>query len=223
MPGSGHWFSAHFTPLMYVFALLYRLNPAAETLVVIQFLALSAAVPALFLYARKVLGSRTHALAVAALLALYPTYQYIHLYEFEMLRFCIPLLLLTFYFLESGAVWPYWLFLTLSLLVREEVAITTACMGLHACLFLKERRWTGIATTAISILYFLAATQIIMPSFHGGSSAEHVAAYWFASLGHTMPEVLKGIFTKPAIVFALITDPIKLANLFMLNTSYSLD
>lgn len=214
-PGTGHWFSAHFTPLIYLFALAYRLIPRPETLLAMQFLLLISAVPLLYLYARRALSSRQQALIAACALILHPTYQYIHLYEFEMLRFSIPLLLATFIALEAGKSWAYWPCLGLSLLVREEVAITAFFLGLYALIFMKERRFTGLATAALSMVYFLLVTQWIMPSFRAGPATEHVAATWFASLGTTLPEVVKGIFTKPAVVLALVSDPVKLANLFL--------
>ena len=214
-PGTGYWFSAHFTPLIYLFAIPFSLLGRPEVLLVTQFLVLLSAVFAVYLYADHWLGSRDQALVFAAVFVLYPTYQYIHLYEFEMLRFSIPLLLFAFYALEKGKMRLYWLCLVLSLLVREEVAITTGLLGIYTVFFMRERRWVGVTTTLISASYFLAITQWIMPSLRTGPVTEHIGAYWFGALGRTMSEVAIGFFTKPDVVLDLISDPVKLANLFM--------
>lgn len=215
IPGAGHWFSSHFTPLIYLFAVSFRLIQRPEVLLLSQFVGLLSAILAVYLYAKRHLGSREHALTVAGVFVLYPTYQYIHLYEFEMLRFSIPLLLFAFYALEERKLAVYWLCFILSLLVREEVAITTCLLGLYAIVYMRSQRWVGVITAGVSIAYFMVVTQVVMPSFRAGGTTEHVAAYWFAPLGTTMLEVVTGIITKPGVVLGLITEPLKLANLFM--------
>ncbi len=215
VPGAGYWFSAHFTPLIYLFALPFAIFQTPEVLIVSQFALLLVAVLGVYLYAKRWLGSREHALVIAAVLVLYPTYQYIHLYEFEMLRFSIPLLLFAFYALEEGSLKVYWLFLVLTLLVREEVAITTCLLGLYSAIFMRDRRWVGSVTAAISIVYFLVIMQMVMPFFRTDGSTAHIAASFFAPLGKTLPEVAIGIITKPDVVLGLIIDPVKLANLFI--------
>lgn len=213
--GTGQWFSAHFTPLIYLFAVPFAVFKRPEVLIISQFALLLSAVVAVYLYAKRWLGSREHAFVIAAVLVLYPTYQYIHLYEFEMLRFSIPLLLFAFYYLEGGKLGFYWLCFVLSLLVREEVAITTCLLGLYTIVFMRQQRWIGAVTMLVSVVYFLSVTQIVMPLFRTGGSTEHVAAYWFAALGKTLPDVAIGIITKPVVVLGLVTDPLKLTNLFM--------
>jgi uncharacterized membrane protein len=215
VPGSGHWFSSHFTPLIYLFAVPFLWLQRPEILLLCQFIVLLSAVLAVYLYAKHWLGSRQYALIVAGVFALYPTYQYIHLYEFEMLRFSIPLLLFAFYALERGKLGWYWLCFGLALLVREEVAITTCLLGLYTLVCIPSRRRVGAVTMGISLAYFVVVLQIVMPAFRTGNATEHVAAYWFAPLGTTLPEILMSLITKPQVVLALLLDPIKLANVFV--------
>lgn len=215
MPGTGHWYAAHFTPLINVFAISGLAGPLAVNLLVAQFLGLSAAILGVYLYAKLVLGACRLALAAAALLVLYPTYQYIQLNEFEMLRFCIPLLILTFWALESGRVKLYWPLLIASLLVREEVGITVAMLGVYTVLFMPARRRIGAMTAAAGLLYFLVVFRVVMPSFRTAGANEYVAAYWLGDLGRTIPQVVVGIVTRPGLVIKAIAQPVKLANLFM--------
>src|SRR5437773_9100632 len=80
---------------------------------------------------------------------------------------------------------------------------------------MREQRWVGEITAAMSVTYFIVVTQIVMPMFRTTENHEHVAAQWFAALGGTMPKVALSVVTQPELVFALVTDPVKLANLFM--------
>jgi uncharacterized membrane protein len=213
--GSANWFSVHFTPLIYVFGLAFAAIPTPVIVIVLQFAFLSATVPILYRYAKDSLGSPHQALVIASVFVLYPTYQYIHLYEFEMLRFSIPILLCAFAALERGTTGRYWLWIFLALLVREDVAVTTFCLGLYAMAFLPDRRRLGGATACLSVVYFFVVVQVVMPMLRAGPATTHVAAYWFASFGTTPSEILVGILTRPWVVLAAISNPVKLANIFM--------
>jgi len=214
-PGTGHFFSAHFTPLVYFFALPFKIFPVHETLIISQFLLLLSAIPALYLYAKWWLKDSNQALALAAVLSIYPTYQYIHLYEFEMLRFSIPILLYAFYAFEREYFKTYWFFIALALLVREEMAITIFMFGIYILIFERHRFRTGGATCLVSIAYFLFVMKVLMPYFRSGTDSTHFAMILFSDLGGSISEVLIGIVTKPMVVIALLADPVKLANLFM--------
>jgi hypothetical protein len=215
IPGTGNWLSTHFTPLIYLFAVPYRLAPGPRTLLVCQYLLLLAPVPLLWLYARRRLGAGM-AGAVAAAFVLFPTYHYIHLYEFEFLRFCIPVLLLAYRFLEEGRLRWYWPCLVLALLVREEVALTTFLLGLHAAVFLPGRRRTGVATALLSIAYFMVVTAWVMPAFRTGAGGAHVASHWFEEVGGTPKEMLLTLLTRPWVPLAVACRPEKLASVAML-------
>ncbi len=215
VPGTGPWLSVHFTPLLYVFAIPFAVMPTPTTLIVMQFGILSLALVALFAYAADRFGRRDQALIVAAVLGLYPTYQYIHLYEFDMLRFSIPTLLGFLYFVERRRDRLAWVMAALALLVREEVAITVALIGAYLVAFVPERRRFGVVVVALSVAYFVVVTQIVMPALRASSGGEHVAAYWFEPFGRTMLEVPFGVLANPLAALARIAEPVKLANLFM--------
>jgi len=214
-PGTGHFFSAHFTPLVYLFAIPFKIFPARETLILSQFVLLLSAIPAVYLYAKWWLKDSNQALALAAVFSIYPTYQYIHLYEFEMLRFSIPILLFLFYAFEREFFKTYWFLLALVLLVREEIAVTTFMFGIYILLFARDRFRIGVATCLVSITYFLFVMKILMPYFRSATDSTHFAMILFADLGGSISEVLIGIVTRPMVVIGLLADPVKVANLFM--------
>jgi uncharacterized membrane protein len=213
IPGSGHWFGAHFTPLIYIFAVPFLFGFGPIGMLVLQFLFLMSSVPLLYMYSKKVTGSTHEALAIACLLPLYPTFQYIGLYEFELLRFALPALLLLFYMLETRNEAGYWLALALALLIREEVALTTALVGLYALIFRREVK-LGVITMVVSVAYFLVVFELVMPHFRHGTGG-HVAAYWFAQVGSTPGELLKNMVLHPLNVLRVMASPVKLGNLVL--------
>lgn len=214
VPGTLNYLSAHFVPIIYLFALPFKLIPRPETLLVFNVLfMLSSAVP-LYKLALCVQKNKYFALLITVLLLWYPTFQYIALYEFEMLRFSIPILLWMLYFWEKRKIGPYFLFAVLAILVREEVGLTVAMFG--AYLLWKERqRKIGIATILLGLGAFLVITQWGMPAFRSGEFI-HIAAYWFSQFGNTPIEILKGIIIHPLLLAKSVFNPIKLANIGML-------
>jgi uncharacterized membrane protein len=214
-PGKLHWYSSHFTPLVYVFGWAFRLSRTPYFLLFLQWLALTSTVVAVFLYAQSQFKNRTLALMLAAVFALHPTFQYVSLYEFEGLRFCMPLLLLCFYCMERRNIPAYWIFFILSLLVREEVSLTLFCLGLYILVFLPGVRKHGLLTMAVSLAYFYVAVKFIIPSYSTSSESEHVASAFFPILGHSPSEALHNLLSNPEALLLPVLDPYKMANIFM--------
>lgn len=214
--GTLNYFSVHFVPFIYLFSIPFKLFPHPVTLIALNiFLMISSAIP---LYKLSVLraGNRRFALFMAALLLWYPTFQYITLYEFEMLRFSIPLVLWMLYFWEKKRTALYFLFAALAVLVREEVGLTVAMFGLYA-LFFERKKIKGIATAILGFGGFFVITQIVMPFFSTAENFQHVAAAGsFSQFGGTPIEMIKGIMTHPKLLLAAIMHPVKFANIGML-------
>lgn len=213
-PGTFNYFSVHFTPLLYILAIPYKFWPYNETIICLNVLImLSSAIP-LYKLALTCHHDKRFALFIAVLLLWYPTFQYIVLYEFEMLRFSIPIILWMLYFWEKKKMAGYYFFLLMAVLVREEVGLTIMMFGLYLIFFEKQRR-TGLISALIGLMAFVVITQMIMPALRAGDMYQHIAMKSFAAFGNTFSEILINIFAKPVLVMKTIVQPIKLANVFM--------
>lgn len=215
VPGSLNYFSVHFVPFIYILAMPFKLIPSPETVIVLNVvLMLSAAIPLykLAFYMRK---DRHFALLIAALLLWYPTFQYITLYEFEMLRFSIPILLWMLYFFETRRTLLYFLFAFLAIFVREEMGLTIAIFGIYAWFFQKRRR-EGLPSIFLGLGGFALITSVIMLMLRSGEYI-HVAAGEFSKFGSSPFEIVVGVIRHPVVMFQMILNPLKLANLFMLG------
>lgn len=214
VPGTSNYFSVHFVPLLYLFALPFKLLPYPQTLLILNIVIMSSAAIPLYLLARHRTGDRRFALLMAALLLWYPTFQYMTLYEFEMLRFSIPILLWMLYAWERRRIGWYYALVLLATLVREEVGLTVGMFGVF--LMLVRREWRhGFATAVLGFGAFGLITGALMPAFRS-DAYEHVALGAFGTFGRTPADVAIGVFAHPFRALAVLLDPVKLANIGML-------
>lgn len=212
-----NYLALHFVPLIYILALpLYIFKNYPAYLIVLQTLILASSIIPIYLFARDTFRDKKTGYLFAASFLFFPTIQYINLYDFEFLRISVPLLLFSFYFLFRKKYFFYYLFFVLSILVREEVALTTFLFGFYILFVLKERR-TGMITSGISILYFLVVIKIIMPYFAGHSNSihHHLAFANFSYLGNSPSEILLYIISHPLTVISNLLSKIKIANFLM--------
>lgn len=213
--GTLNYFSVHFVPLIYLLAIPFKLIPRPETIIVLNVaLMLSAAIP-LYKLAYRIQADKRFALFMCALLLWYPTFQYITMYEFEMLRFSIPVLLWMLYFWEKQSIKWYFLFVLAAILVREEVGLTVAMFGLYLVLFEKKRR-IGAVTLIAGLVSFVVIFKELMPVFSNTSQFEHVGAGIAPQFGNTLTGVILGILRHPFAFLGTVLHPIKLANVGML-------
>jgi len=213
-PGCINYFSAHFVPLVYILALPFKLWPHSETLIIMNFLLMASSIIPLYKLASINRKDKQFGLFLVTLLLWYPTFQYIVLYEFEMLRFSIPVILWMLYFWEKRVMILYFIFVLLAVLVREEIGLTVMMFGLYL-LFFERRHRAGLATALIGLGAFVVIVEFIMPALRTTTASEHIAAGLFKDFGNTIGAVAMNVVIHPALTLTKIFQPIKLANIFM--------
>lgn len=213
-PGCINYFSSHFVPLIYVLALPFKLCPKSETLIIMNFVLMASSVAPLYKLALHYDNDRRFGLFMAVLLLWYPTFQYTVLYEFDMLRFSIPIILWMLYFWESKIMILYFLFAALAVFVREEVGLTVMMFGIYLTFFKKESL-KGLLTVLIGLGAFIAITEIIMPSLREAGNSNHIAIVYYEQFGKTPGEIITNILRHPLFALIKCFQPIKLANIFM--------
>lgn len=155
----------HFQPVYLVFVPLYMLIPGAKTLLVLQTFLLALAVWPLYLLAREVSRSSVIASVVALLYLLYPLVGEANLTDFHMLSaspICFFAMLL-FMIRRNGL--PYWVFLILTLCVKESECILVLGAGFY--LISRRRYAVGSVTAAVAVAWFLASTMLFLPLITG--------------------------------------------------------
>lgn len=195
----GNTLGVHFSPILFLLVPGYALFPTPYFLLIIQTLALAMGAWPAYLLSRKIIGKKGWPLIFAAGYLLYPSLHWINTFDFHPVAFLIPLLLASFYFLETKQWgWAY-LFLILSAATREDSILAVLFVGIYLFLraFLEKNQKEmkiGFAIITISTFYFLLSTKIIMPALGGGL----LRIDRYAQLGNTPKEIIKNI---PGIVF----------------------
>ncbi len=158
-----------------MFALLpfYALRPGAETLLVLQAVALaSGAIPLYRFAARRV--SRPTALVLALAYLLYgPTHE-ANFYDFHFAPFATAFTLWAVDSLDARRPLLFALFFALALGCHEDVALGFAVLGLYLLLRGKHQR-AALATTVVSMAYFVVI-NLVMTRLQVAPASESIMA-----------------------------------------------
>ncbi len=187
----------HVEPILLPIALLYRLYPAPEFLLVLQAVIVAlGAIPLFALARRRGLGDWL-GLVFALAFLLNPTIQAANWLEFHPVTLAPTFLMAAFYFLVAGRTGRFVLFAILSASCKEEIGLLVAMMGLYAWLALRRPR-LGLITTALAGGWSLLAVLGIQNAMAGGN------IHWgrYAYLGETTAQKLVTLATRPDLVFA---------------------
>jgi uncharacterized membrane protein len=155
-----------------MFALLpfYALRPGAETLLVLQAVALASGAIPLYRFAARRLP-RAVALVLALAYLLYAPLHEANFYDVHFPPFAAAFTLWAVDLLDARR--PLWfaLFFALALGCREDVAIGFAVLGVYLLVRGKHTRAT-IVMTIVSVAYFVVIKVVVMPRFEGPSVAD---------------------------------------------------
>ena len=158
--------SIHNDILLGLISLFYFIHSGPETLLVLQAIALGLGAFAVW----KIVGTifKNHknksllALIFSIAYLLYPSMQRVNIYEFHAVALSIPFLLYMFYFWLTKRYRISSLFFILSLLSKEEVALTTIFFGVYI-IFTKwrENNFFGLTIIFSSTIYLRDPTVCI--------------------------------------------------------------
>jgi len=166
-PFSHH--AGHFQPFYYILAPFYWVYQSAESLLLLQTIAIASAALPIFLLAK---AKGLHA-GIACILGfvylLYPATHGMNTYDFHGLVFMVPLLLFFFVALESRRTAWIWILFGLMLLVREDVPLVGVIVGLYV-LFVRKQSGMGLIMVVLSVGYFIFALSM-MDALGGGPDA----------------------------------------------------
>ncbi len=194
----------------------YAIHPDPRTLLALQALAMALPAWPIFLLARERLRRSAASAAMKEagplLLALAwllnPIVQNVTVFEFHILPFAIVPLLFALVEYERGRQVPWLLWTLAALIVREDVALAVAALGLLAWIEKKRAFWK-IAPLILGAAWFLAALRLIASFSPDGGYKFMIYYSW---LGATPAQALLGLFAHP---LRTLLHVLTLANLEM--------
>ncbi|MDR0932510.1 MAG: DUF2079 domain-containing protein [Victivallales bacterium] len=152
----------HFSPIILIFAPLYRIWDSQLWLVLIQSSALAFAAPLLYATARHYFKRSSFPLLLTAMYLFNPYYSRLALYDFHA-ECLFPLFFFgAFYFYSQKRMIPFFILLALSPLIKEDFVIPVGAIGLWLLTQRGKRCW-GVGAIALAILYVFFVLKVYYP------------------------------------------------------------
>lgn len=195
------FFGHHVNPIVLLFVPFYWLGAGPLFLLTVQVVVQASGAVAIFLLARDRLHDRWLAVAMAAVLLLNPTYQWLTWEFFHPDALAIAPLLFAYWAARTERWRWFVLFAVLAAACKEDVALALAVMGL--LIALRGHRRIGLITLAASIAWYTIATRVIIPWQNG------IGPFYdsfFGNLGKNPIEVGTHLATHPRQAVELATE-----------------
>ena len=198
-------FQYHFGPGLILLVPLLAVWPTISVLIGVQSGFICGTAILLFILARKGGCSPLAALSICLCYLLYPavTQQtYCYSYGFHPPSVSLPLVVVSFYFIEERRYLWATLIALLACSMQEHVCIYYFGMG--SCWLMTKQYRVGVLCMLLSVTYFLLVTKFIMPK---APDHEGIAALKFwQPFGDSMSEIMLSPFTKPKIFFGSLAN-----------------
>jgi uncharacterized membrane protein len=195
-------FGHHMNLILLLLAPFYRLGAGPEFLLFIQIASQASGAVAIFLLARDRLADRWLAVALAAVLLLNPTYQFLTWEFFHPDALAIGPVLFAYWAARSHR-WRWFVVAAVvALLCKEDVALVIAALGV--LIAARENVRVGVVTTAVAGAWYLLATRFFMPAALGGLNPFY--DQFFGELGSSAKDVVKNTLSHPGKAINLATQ-----------------
>jgi uncharacterized membrane protein len=186
----------HMHPILFGLAPLYKVLPMPASLLILQTLVLALGAIPVYLIAKRKLGKTTGLLLSASYL-LYPSLQYINMFDFHPAAFAVPLLLFAFYFVDVKEYWYAAAMLVLLGLSKEHFPLALTTIGSYV-FFVQKNRKVGAIMAIAGLAWFGINFKVLLPYFFGDSTYSHLRGYEY--LGSSVTEVAKNTVLNPQLV-----------------------
>lgn len=195
-------FGHHVNPILVVFVPFYWLGAGPLFLLSAQVVVQGSGAIAIFLLARDRLHDRWLAVALAAVLLLNPTYQWLTWEFFHPDALAIAPLLFAYWAARTGR-WKWFVvFAVVAAACKEDVALALAVMG--ALIAVRGHRKIGLLTLGASIAWYAVATRVVIPLSNGIGPFYDT---FFGNLGKNPVEVGTHLVTHPKEAVDLAKQP----------------
>lgn len=196
----------HMVLILFLIAPLYALIPSPLLLLHLQTLVLALGSLGIFMLARRELSGKWAACLAIAYLA-YPPLIYMNLYEFHPVAMASSFLVFMIYYYKAERFTWFTVFMILTLLCQENLALIIAGFGIYALLDRRRNRWAW-TPMLFGTCYLIISTMVIMPRLNNNT-----VQFWqiYAHLGDSPAHIACNILLHPWKTLAVMTTPDKLS------------
>jgi uncharacterized membrane protein len=191
-----HVLGDHAALILYPLALLYKIHVNIHWLFATQAIALASGIIPTWLLAQHAGLSISRSKWVVLTYLLYPVLFSANQFHFHPEVFAVPALLWAIWAAQTRKTWLFCAAIAIVLSCKAVLALTVLAMGVWLWKF-EHRRKYGLIAIVSGLIWFVVATQIIIPGF-GGDDAEITRhLYRYGELGNSFSEVAFNLVTKP--------------------------
>ncbi|MFN2608717.1 MAG: DUF2079 domain-containing protein [Acidimicrobiales bacterium] len=196
-----NFFGHHVNPILLLLVPFYWFGGGPHLLLVVQVAAQASGAVAVYLLARDLFGgARWPALALAPVILLHPSYQFMTWEFFHPDALAVAPVLFAYWAARTRR----WRWFALSALVavacKEDVALAMAVMGL--LIAARGDRRIGLVVAALSTAWFFVATRVIIPAANGIGPFYDT---FFGEFGNSPGAVATRMLTHPGQVLDVVT------------------
>lgn len=202
--GLDFW-GTHANPILVLFVPFYWLGAGPRFLLVAQVASQAAGAVAVFLLARDLFKARWPAVAMAGVLLLNPTYQYLPWEFFHPDALALGPLLFAYWAARTRRWRWFALSAVLAVATKEDVALAVTVLGV--LIAVRGDRRIGFVTSVAAAAWFMFATRVIIPFANG---IEPFYDSFFGEFGSSAGEVATNVLTHPGKAFEVATRPSRL-------------
>jgi uncharacterized membrane protein len=198
--GGFHILGDHAAIIFYPIALLYKIYPDVHWLFAIQAIALAGAGVPLYHLSLQAGINRHQATTIVFAYLLYPLVFNKSLFDFHTEVIAIPCFFMAVLAARSKRIVTFILALVAILSCKAVLSLTVIAMGVWL-LFFEQKRIHGAIAIGLGALWFIIASQYIIPTFSG---AEPAAVSRYSYLGSSIAEIARNLIFKPHLVLGKI-------------------
>ena len=188
----------HVHLILFLIAPIYAVFSHPLTLLVLQTLALGLTAIPLYKLASKILGENW-GLIIGIVYLFYPPLGYTNLFEFHPPVFATLFLLLTCYYFELNSFPKFLLFMILSMLCQENIALAVIMFGFLSFFKKKGLKWVLTPLFAGSG-YFLISMRVM--SYFNQNTIQFLSIYSY--LGNSSGNMLGNLFYRPDLFLKVL-------------------
>lgn len=191
-----HILGDHAAFILYPISLFYKIYPDVHWLLLIQAISLSIGAIPVFGLARQQGLTNNQGYLASLIYLLSPLIFNANLFDFHPDVIAVPFFLWAVLWARADKILHFCLAVIIVLSCKAVFAITIVVMGIWLALF-EKKQLMGVIAIIGGIVWFITATQFVIPIIGGeaASTVRHAGRY--GSLGGSYSEIFKNLFLKP--------------------------
>jgi len=210
-PFHGYWgshFAIHFTPILLPILPFYFIFKGPLFLLYLQIFVGAVSAAVFYSILKKEWQKSPLSILIAFSYLIYRPFLNGIMYDFHPEMFFPLIFFLAYYFLtlKKNNIF-FFLFISLALLIKEDVAVYLFFFGIFLFFRMKENRRIGLVTSVISLCYFLITMGIIIPYFRerlGMGTAFEFSSLWQGTSDNVF-DIIKSLATHPLSILKTIS------------------